>query len=908
MARLIEHYGTPRRSGRYPWGSGKDPYQRNTSFLGYVAQLKKEGLSDAEIAKGMGMTRNELQTRRSIAIAENREADAALARRLKDKGYSTTAIAERMGKNESSIRALLDPSLRESAQILTATKATLKDSVDSRGLLDIGVGVENHMGISRTKLLTAVQALKDEGYTVHEVNIEQAGVPGKYTTIKVLAPPGTTSLEAFKNREQIHLVNTYSEDGGRSYFGLEKPVDIDSNRILVKYIETGGAEKDGVIELRRGVDEISLGESKYAQVRIAVDGTHYMKGMAMYADSIPEGYDIIYNTKKHKGATKDEVFKKMESDPDNPFGAVVRQKHYIDKNGKERLSALNMVGYKEGAGEEGSWDEWSRNLSSQILSKQTPALARKQLGLALKLREEELNEILSITNPAVRKALLEPYADGADSDAVHLKAAALPRQNTHVLLPITSLKENEVYAPKYDDGENVVLLRHPHGGIFEIPELKVNNRNPQARRLIGNADDAVGINPKVAAKLSGADFDGDTVIVIPNKNRYIKTAPSLAALKDFDPITAYPKVPGMKVMSPQNKQLKMGDISNLITDMTIRGANHDEIARAVRHSMVVIDSEKHKLNYKQSYLDNNIAELKAKYQGGPTKGASTLISKAGSKLYVDERKEGKIITDPVTGKKRRVYINPKTGEKLYEETGRTYKERKKVINPATGKVTYVETGRILKRKTKTTKGAEVKDAHKLSSGTTMESIYAEHANALKSLANKARLEMLRTGNVKYSRSANQTYSKEVASLSKKLGAAIKNKPLERQAQLLANKIIAAKRKANPGMDPDQLKKVKAQALDEARTRFKANKPDIPITDREWEAIQSGAITNNKLTQILRNADLDALRQRATPRYSKGLSPARASRAKAMLSLGYTQAEVAKALGVSASTIAKATNS
>ena len=50
------HYGTPRHSGRYPWGSGKDPYQRTGDFLSRVDELKKKGLGDTDIAKEMGLT------------------------------------------------------------------------------------------------------------------------------------------------------------------------------------------------------------------------------------------------------------------------------------------------------------------------------------------------------------------------------------------------------------------------------------------------------------------------------------------------------------------------------------------------------------------------------------------------------------------------------------------------------------------------------------------------------------------------------------------------------------------------------------------------------------------------------------------------------------------------------------
>lgn len=60
------------------------------------------------------------------------------------------------------------------------------------------------------------------------------------------------------------------------------------------------------------------------------------------------------------------------------------------------------------------------------------------------------------------------------------------------------------------------------------------------------------------------------------------------------------------------KQLDV--VSNLITDMTIKGATDEELCRAVKHSMVVIDAVKHKLGYKQSEIDNDIESLKKKYQ------------------------------------------------------------------------------------------------------------------------------------------------------------------------------------------------------------------------------------------------------------------------------------------------------
>lgn len=885
---FLMHYGILRKSGRYPWGSGENPYQRNKGFLSYVEDLKRQGLSDVDIAKGLDMTTTQLRAYKSIARTANRQADISTVLRLREKGMSNVAIGERMGIPESSVRALQSASLQENSNILESTAGMLKNQLSDGGYLDIGRGVENHLGISDTKLKTAVSMLKDEGYKVFYVQVEQVGIPGQYTNIKVLAPPDTTFPDVMKNQDKIKSIAGYSEDGGRTYLGIEKPKSVSSDRVGVRYAEEGGANKDGVIELRRGVEDLSLGDSRYAQVRIAVDDSHYLKGMAMYSDNMPDGVDLIFNTNKSDTGNKLDAMKSLKDDPDNPFGSTIRQKHYIDANGKKQLSPLNIVGSESPdgettSGEEGGWSTWNKTLSSQMLSKQSPKLAEQQLGVTYSVKKAEFDEIMSLTNPAVKRELLKSFADGVDASAVHLKAAGLPRTANHVILPINSLKDNEIYAPKYNDGETVVLIRHPHGGKFEIPELKVNNRNKEAKSVIQNAADAVGINANVAARLSGADFDGDTVLVIPNKkgtSSEIQTSPALAGLKNFDPKIEYPKYEGMPVM--RGKQKQMGDVSNLITDMTIKGASQAEIARAVRHSMVVIDAEKHELNYKQSAIDHGIAELKAKYQGGPRKGASTLISKASSEQRVPVRKPRSAANGGP--------IDKETGEKVYEYTNESYPNKK---------------GEMVPRLIKSTKMGEAKDAFELSSGTKMEAVYATHANKLKALGNEARKAMVAIKSTPYNPSAKTAYAKEVGVLNAKLNEALKNAPLERKAQLVANTIVDAKRKANPGMDSSDIKKVKSQALIEARVRSGAKKSVIDITPEEWNAIQAGAITNNKLTKILQNADLTKIKEYAMPRNTPTMGTAKIARARAMASMGYTQAEIASALGVSASTISKA---
>lgn len=878
MTDELYHYGIKRRSGRYPWGSGTKKSRNASDFLSTVDVLEKDGFNEKQIAEYFGLQTKQLRAYKSNAHNEVRAAKAAMALRLKDKGYSNSEIGRRMGINESSVRSLLDPAISMRKNASTNTAEMLEKEIASKKYIDVGGGVENQIGVSRNTLDNAVEQLRAKGYTYHYLKVEQLGT-GKFTSIKVLAAPDVTYKEVKDNQSKVTSPGFYSEDLGQTVVGIKPPSSISSKRILVNYGDQGGSDKDGVIELRRGVKDLDLGAARYAQVRVAVDGTHYLKGMAMYSDDIPKGYDVIFNTNKNSSTPKMDVFKKMKDDPENPFGATIRQKTYIGKDGKEHLSALNIVN------EEGDWNTWKKTLSSQMLSKQSTALAKKQLKLAYDIKKEEFDEICSLKNPVIKKCLLDKFADNCDSSAVHLKAAGLPRQASKVILPFPEMKDSEIYAPSYRNGEKVVLIRYPHGGTFEIPELVVNNKsNKKAKGLIGNAQDAVGINPRVAERLSGADFDGDTVLVIPVGKVKIKTSTPLKGLKNFDPKVAYPGYPGMPKPGEKgsgfDKQGKMGDISNLITDMTIKGAPADDIAAAVRHSMVVIDAEKHNLNWRQSYLDNGIANLKAKYQGASNAGASTLISRAKGDKRVPKRKDG-------------YKVDPETGRKIFTETGETYEKN----------------GKQVVRLQKSSKMYETEDAYSLSSGTAMENTYADHANKLKALANSARKTSLTTKPILYSPEAKAKYRQEVDSLNAKLNIALKNRPLERKAQLLANERVKLVRQNNPDMDKDDIKKLKNQALTQARLQTGASKKArlVDITDREWEAIQSGAISTNKLSQIIQNSDLDILKQRSMPRESKGISDAKRARAKMLESNGYTLAEIADSLGVSTSTISKVLN-
>lgn len=887
---ILMHYGVKRRSGRYPWGSGDNPYQRSGDFLSRVQELKKQGLSEKEIAKAVGVeSTTQLRVYTQIAAHERRDLLRAQAQSLRADGKSLNEIAQIMGyNNDSSVRALLNEQTASNKSAARKTADILRDCVERKDVVDVGKGVARELGVSETKFNEALELLALEGYNVYGIGVPQVTNIGKQTNVKVLAKPDIEQRDIYADFGKIQSVSDdyFTRDDGQTYSKLEYPASVDSKRIQICYGDQGGLAKDGVIELRRGVDDLNLGKSHYAQVRILVDGTHYLKGMAMYADDLPDGVDIRFNTNKPSGTPPEKVMKGIKNDPLNPFGALIKpkgQSHYIDADGNERLSAINKLK------EEGDWDVMAKNLSSQFLSKQPRDLIRKQLNLAYQNSESDYDDIMALTNPTIKKQLLLDFADTCDGATVHLKAAALPRQKTQVILPVSSMKDTEIYAPGYNNGEQVALIRYPHAGTFEIPILTVNNKNQKARSILGtDIMDAVGIHPKVAERLSGADFDGDTVIVIPvNSKVRVKSDKYLDGLVGFEPKTEYAERPGIRLMKKSEVQKEMGMISNLITDMTLRGASPEHLTRAVKHSMVVIDAEKHHLDYKRSEKENGIAELKQIYQRRPNEdgtekvgGASTLLSRRKQEVRVPERQGGP-------------RIDKETGEVTYRETGRTYVDKN---------------GNRVKAKEKVSLMSTVSDARTLSSGHPVENLYADYANKMKALANRARKEAVTTKGIPYNASAKDAYSEEVKSLDSKLRIASTNAPRERRAQAIANSTVKAQLQANPelyGRDYKKERKRMAQvALEDARYSVGATGKGtrIDINDREWEAIQAGAISPTMLTEILRYTDSDKIRARAMPKERKQLSASKVASIKAMSASGYTNAEIAEKFGISTSAV------
>src|SRR4051794_10895939 len=330
--------------------------------------MKGQGMTESQVAKAFHtkehpFTVADLRAAKSRSINLQKQEQIRTAQALRDKGMGFSAIARQMDLNESSVRSLLEPGRQQKLDVLQSTADMLKRQVEEKGFVDVGANVERDLpigmgdnpalrqNISADKFKTALSMLKEEGYSVHDVYIKQVGT-GEMTRYKVLVKPGVTRQEAFANRDNIRPIAEKSEDGGNTWgdTGFKPPLHIDPKRVDVRYKEQGGADADGVIYVRPGVPDVSLGKSSYAQVRIAVGKDKYLKGMAVYKDDLPDGVDLQFNTNKSntgnhldamKTMNKDKVTDKI--DTDNPFGAVIKEGGQIlDSKGKPK-SVMNIV-------------------------------------------------------------------------------------------------------------------------------------------------------------------------------------------------------------------------------------------------------------------------------------------------------------------------------------------------------------------------------------------------------------------------------------------------------------------------------------------------------------------------------------------------------------------------------------
>lgn len=991
----VEWTGVKRKSGRYAWGSGENPYQHEgwgTNLLKLDMLNGDESESNIKKIFGEEATKKWYNEEKKKWRYYEKCYQSDQARKLAEKGTEQNGwqpmgateiaktISERTGQhiNESSIRSMLDEKRVANLQHARKVANSIKEIVDEKGMVDVGTDVERELGITRTKMDFALSLLEDEGYHIYKSRMAQVTNPQQRITQQILTTPEHEYKDVYDLKNVTSLLDYKSNDNGITISEkepLKSPVSLDSKRLKINYKEDGGIDKDGMIEIRRGVKDLALTDSTgksseacYAQARIMVDGTHYLKGMVVYSDDLPKGVDVVFNTNKKKGTPMTEVLKPIKDDPENPFGSLIKeQNYYIDKDGIKRQGVINYRAI------EGDWEEWKDALPSQFLAKQSYRMAQKQLSQSKQKSYDELASIEKITNPTIKKYYLNKFAENCDKSAVELKAAALPGQKYQVLLSLPTIKNTEVFAPNYENGTKLALVRFPHAGTFEIPILTVNNKNKAGINSITmQAKDAVMVHPSVAAQLSGADYDGDTVMCIPTHDSAGKVKVSsrsyLKDLVDFEPktdygasskktdnngVTHYYDAAGNEypIMGEKYKQKQMGVVSNLIMDMTMAGATDTEMAKAVKHSMVVIDAEKHKLNYKKSEVDNDIAALKAKYQTG---GASTLITRAkseehvlktqgtpkinikGKDWYDSSKPEGSLIyktsedlyypdydKDKKTGI---VTIKTTTGKKIqYDPSNEVEREKYAPVRTATttsGKKVYdsritnkdgtIEY-RALTRTQSSTKMYEAQDARELISDRhhPMEELYADYANSMKGLANQARKEYATTKGQTYNPAAAKTYSTEVSSLKSKLNTALKNAPIEREAQRRANAEVTLKKaeaiQSGKEMTNEDVKKASQKAITKYRAELgsvKRRDRNIPITDNEWEAIQAGAIANDTLEKILNNTNPDELRERATPHESRTVSNGMIARIRSLSASGVSNAEIANRLGVSTSTVSK----
>ena len=959
-----------RGSGRYPWGGGDKPFQRPKDFLQQVARLRASGISDMEVAESVGIftrdkrkpegTGSPSRLRTAVRIAQHEEKLDLIrqCKALAKDGYGATKIAEMLDiPNESSVRGYLKEDAETKAANALITANDLRKIVDEKGPIYVGEGVSHQLNISEDRFKEALEILYFEGYEIRNGRVPQPTNPSHMTTTTVLAPPGTPDSIAYKPSEINFIQNDYiSMDGKTLDKGFQYPATLDSKRLIARYAEEGGTLKDGLVELRPGVKDIYLGDGvHYSQVRILVDGTHYIKGMAAYGDpkDFPPGVDLIFNTNKSIGTplmnpdpNGKQVLKSIGKDPTNPFECTIKehggQSIWTDDNGEEHLSLINK------RADEGDWGEWSKRLPSQFLAKQPLKFVNRQLDISKKDARKELDDILSLTNDDVKKYLLDKYADSVDGQAADLYAASVNGQMYQVLLPVNSLKDNEVYAPNYEDGETISLVRFPHAGIFEIATLTVNNNNEEADRMITKqAKDAIGINANNLKKLSGADTDGDTVMVLPHRGDvYVQSAPILPGLKQFDIELEYGDHPGnVHMKKGQQQQFNMGVISNLITDMTAGGAPNEHKEMADKHSMVVIDAVKHKYDWKQSEKDNKIEELKALYQRKIDEngnihigGASTILSRAGAKLTLQgERKPGQLREDPETGKSKVVYIDPETGDKLFtvidkpyryymdpndrDENGkkRTEKDRRMFPTDTPGMYRSRDGSRMLPKEDlvlskeyhrhyEVSAMTNTNDAMTLVSADRhpVELTYARYANYLKDLAREARKEYVSLKGIKYDPIANRTYADEVKSLNDKYIELEKKKPVEASALMEANTMIKAWYQDNPEATKEQVGKAKQRIVSYCRQKRGLNSSEntLQITPKEWEAIQAGAISSSKLQKLLTRADMDVVRQYATPKMGNKLTSTQITRIQSMHASGVKNSLIAETLGINVSTVIK----
>jgi len=130
---ILMHYGTPHdgataHSGRYPWGSGENPYQGYTNLYARYKQDLESGLTKEEIAKKYGLksSREELDNLRNLSNKEALMNNILRASKYKDKGMSNVEIAKKMGVTEGSVRNWLKEDTKNKTLIMADLASVLE--------------------------------------------------------------------------------------------------------------------------------------------------------------------------------------------------------------------------------------------------------------------------------------------------------------------------------------------------------------------------------------------------------------------------------------------------------------------------------------------------------------------------------------------------------------------------------------------------------------------------------------------------------------------------------------------------------------------------------------------------------------------------------------------------------------
>lgn len=884
---MFDHYG---RKGMKWYQHIFGEEQKKWRTLQKVEDYKAShpGATYTEMAAAFGISTGELRQRVMAEGHHKREFRLYIAKQMEEEGISKSDMDTVFNAPKGTAARVLAAGQSKKDAKMNEIRDKIVNRVDEVKYLDIGKGTDIQLGVTRETLEGIVRGLEAEGYHTHTVYLKNLTDANKDTTMRVLSKePDLKKVVAHKH--DIRSLDAWYDPEGKLR-DIEPPQQLDWDRVKIRYGDEGGKARDGMMQIRPGAEGLDLGDARYAQVRIAVGGTSYLKGVAIvdHTAKFPPGTDIIFNTNKPKGTPREDVLKPLKKEvmSDNPFGAVIKsQKGYINFVSKE-----------------GDWNDWSAGLAAQMVSKQPDKFVKAQLDKTYGNIKKDFEAFQAIEHPVIRSHFLEEYARSLTTKANKLKAEGVEGERAQLLLSNPNLKPNEVYAPNYKNGERVCLIRYPHGGTFEIPELVVNNNHQSSRRILGNAIDAIMVNPSVAGKLSGADFDGDTVYVLPQnkKNPILSTElpPSIRKkVAEFDPEKYHVDMPsGKHVVTKKYSTDQMGIATNLISDMTTLKAPVGDIIDATLYSMVVIDSYKHNYDLKQAKKDFRINDLKKKYQGAANAGSATIITRARSKVKVYEHFDGTL---------------ERVKEKSYKTTGangKEYREKYYVLEDGT---------EVSKKRVKEVRLMDItKDAHTLKSShpNTIEDRYANYANGLKALQNEAYKANAAIKMPKKDPQAAKQYAPEVQSIEGKLKAAMSKAPTERQIELLAEQRF--RHYSYPGMEAEDRKKLAARSRITARKIVtgqsqgpKSRRSErMHLTDMEWQAIFHNALSPSTVKRVLEYCDSDEVREKVIPKGYQSIPSAKISRARAMLAQTsggkpkYTYAEVAEALGVSVSAL------